>query len=32
MTTIDYLNGIVVKADTQVMDVGFEDASLSVET
>jgi hypothetical protein len=32
MTTIDFLNGIVVKADTRTMDVGFEEVSLSVET
>jgi hypothetical protein len=32
MTTIDYLNGIVVKADTQVMEVGFEGVTLSVGT
>jgi hypothetical protein len=31
MTTIGYLNGIVVKADTKAMDMGFEDAVLSVE-
>lgn len=31
MTTIGYLDGIVVKADTQTMEVGFDDVSLSME-
>ncbi|MDD1711536.1 MAG: histidine phosphatase family protein [Methanoregulaceae archaeon] len=32
MTTIDYLHGIVVKADTEAMEVGFEDTLLSLGT
>jgi hypothetical protein len=32
MTAIEYLHGIVIKADTETMDVGFEDAMRSVGT